>query len=281
MPSFWIRKQFVNQVAQLFTVRVGSFQDRSGIVPAEDSCIQRLVVVARKRVRNQDRRQSEVSDLTETRGSRASDDQICRSVYIFHLVVEGSNKGGNPLLPISIVDELVILTPGQVDKLHRLQRESMQGSYDSFVDAVSALTATEDRDGLQSGFETKISRCGLPIDRALQTGSNRRAGNLEWFLGEVLPAFSKTQENGICEFCVNPVRLPGIAFDSWMNVGVLSKQAARIGAVEVNPPMPSTADGFQDRNRFQQVISRSTNFAAKGKTCGDRKSAASQSTVSS
>src|SRR5260221_13175202 len=55
-----------------------------------------------------------------------------------------------------------------------------------------------------------------------------------------------------------------------MNVGVLSKRPARIGAVEVNPPIPKMADGRQDRNRFQQVRKPLMNFTAKGKICGDQ-----------
>ena len=37
--------------------------------------------------------------------------------------------------------------------------------------------------------------------------------------------------------------LPGMAFDSWTKVGSPSRRPAKMGAVEVNPPMPSTASG--------------------------------------
>src|SRR5258708_13347414 len=106
-------------MAKLFAVRVGSFKNLSGVIPTEDRRIQRLVVIGRKRVWHQNRWQPEVRDLTQTGGSRASDDQICRSVHILPLVVEPSDKPRNSLLLISIVNELVIFPSGQFYKLPR------------------------------------------------------------------------------------------------------------------------------------------------------------------
>ena len=90
------------------------------------------------------------------------------------------------------------------------------------------------------------------------------------FAGKYCPHSAKPKRTVSASFALIRFAFPGIAFDSWINVGVFSKRPARIGAVEVNPPIPSTADGRQDRNRFKQVKKPPTNFAAKGKICGDQ-----------
>ena len=56
--------------------------------------------------------------------------------------------------------------------------------------------------------------------------------------------------------------LPGIAFDSWTNVGIFRARPARIGAVEVNPPMPSTALGAKSRYSAFTWFSPARNFSA-------------------
>ena len=45
---------------------------------------------------------------------------------------------------------------------------------------------------------------------------------------------------------------PGIALDSWMKVGSFCWRPARIGAVEVKPPIPRTTDGRNFRYAFLQ-----------------------------
>src|SRR5689334_19744287 len=118
---------------KLFTVGVLPFQNHGGIVPAEYGRIQGLVIIGRKRVRQQNRWQAEIRDLTQASRTGARNDQVCRSIYILHLVVESSDERRNSLLLILIVNKLVFLASSQVDELHRLHCEMVQSSYYGFV----------------------------------------------------------------------------------------------------------------------------------------------------
>ena len=64
-----------------------------------------------------------------------------------------------------------------------------------------------------------------------QPAFSRRIRALEGWIGAALSLFA----------------LPGIALDSCTNVGIFLDRPARIGAVEVKPPMPRTALALTSR----------------------------------
>ena len=80
------------------------------------------------------------------------------------------------------------------------------------------------------------SRCEIRADR--------RAGNFRSRLGKNCAHSSKPSSTARTIRAVSLFALPGMAFDSWTKVGISRICPARIGAVEVKPPMPSTACGL-------------------------------------
>ena len=63
---------------------------------------------------------------------------------------------------------------------------------------------------------------------------------------------------------------PGIAFDSCTNVGIFRERPARIGAVEVKPPIPSTAAGCHSRESALHRRSPFQNRNTKPKIAGEK-----------
>ena len=112
------------------------------------------------------------------------------------------------------------------------------GSY-----APEALTALDVllrdfRNGEKHAIDPKLmdylvdvaARIGVPVTSHLPSGKKRAHS-------------AKPSSTRVVSRPFNRFALPGIALDSWTNVGIFLDRPARIGAVEVNPPMPSTASG--------------------------------------
>src|SRR5262249_52211390 len=81
---------------------------------------------------------------------------------------------------------------------------------------------------------SKLLRIGVPVTSRVDLGKYR--------LHSANPIRTLLDS-----FAFKRFALPGIAFDSWINAGRPAKRPARIGAVEVNPPIPRTARGPKDR----------------------------------
>src|SRR5260370_33163627 len=106
----------------------------------------------RKRIRNQDCRQTEVRDLGETSCARSGNGDVRNGVDFFHSMVESAHESGNSFLLITFVNVVLIFLSGQMDELDGPLCKPGQGRQYRLVNSVRSLTSAHYQHGLQAGL---------------------------------------------------------------------------------------------------------------------------------
>src|ERR1700730_11361584 len=135
------------------------------------------MIFGRKRIRNQDCRQTEVRDLGETSCARSGDGDVRNGVDFFHSMVESAHESGESFLLITFVNVVLVFLSGQMDELDRPRCKSRQGRQYRLFYSVSALGSAHDQYGLQAGLEAQIVQRLVSITLPLQTVANRGPGH--------------------------------------------------------------------------------------------------------
>src|SRR5204862_5770105 len=107
------------------------------------------------------------------------------------------------------------------------------------INAARTLAASHNKQRREIFVQPKFLARDLPI-QSHQFSPDRRAGDLRVRFGKKGAHSLKPSMTAFTIRAVNRFAFPGMAFDSWMKVGIPRIRPANTGAVDVNPPMPRT-----------------------------------------